>query len=218
MAARDQPPKPATPLPSGNQKSIKTPRKRTSWCCQSAYTYTSVALLILAFIYANFGPTPRKLLARQLIRATRWCGQGCCFSSDDQEAESNIMLMCTHSCINCFSIKVPSILLAVCLINARIVYLWKWKAEMGKQGKWWWVAAGWEITCYISCQSVWPPVTRDWPAHPPRRAPRMHCLPKSMAFFFRIHFLTLSMSFASIKCVCAKTWKLSFECFNYTPS
>lgn len=197
MAARDQPPKPATPLPSGNQKSIKTPRKRTSWCCQSAYTYTSVALLILAFIYANFGPTPRELLARQLIRATRWCGQGCCFSSDDQEAESNIMLMCTHSCINCFSIKVPSILLAVCLINARIVYLWKWKAEMGKQGKWWWVAAGWEITCYISCQSVWPP-SYAWLTSAPTPPSAKDALPPEIHGIFLSHSL---LNFVHVFCV-----------------
>lgn len=143
----------------------------------------------------NFWP------ASQLIRATH---QRSCCSSDDVQA-SNIMLMCTHSCINCFSIKVPSILLAVCLINVRIVYLWERKAKCGRVGK---------IRKDISGQSIWPPSHAWLPRTKDALAPPWY----PWHFSFAFHFLTLSMSFASIKCVCAKTWKLSFECFNYTPS
>lgn len=177
-------------------------------------THTQVSLLILDLIYANFGPTPRilpashpgaELLAWQLIRATR---SGI---SDDQA--SNIMLMCTHSCINCFSIKVPSILLAVCLINVRIVYLREMGSGSGSGSGWderreglsrpEWVSAGWEkvdvrIRKNISCQSIWPPVTPD--CHSPQNLPsqsRMHCLPKWLAFFFRISLL----NFVHVFCV-----------------
>jgi len=210
MAARHQ------PLKTQCHGEIKNPLKhhRNGPCSAvNQLTHTQVSLLILVLIYANFGPTPRELLARQLIRATRRCGS---CSSDDQDASSNIMLMCTHSCINCFSIKVPSILLAVCLINVRIVYLREWKAETEKKDGMW-VSAGWEIHANISCQSIWPPVTPDWPTPTPASE---GCTASQgpWHFSFAFHFLTLSMSFASIKCVCAKTWKLSFECFNYTPS
>lgn len=59
-----------------------------------------------------------ELLARQLIRATRLCFFGIFFLFCFDQT-SNIMLMLPHSCINCFSIKVPSIFLNVCLINAQ---------------------------------------------------------------------------------------------------